>query len=241
MPEILERWKVMPHGPLVDAGQAILTVAGDIPMPLGNFPRRMTVVGLSGGRTAIYSAIALADEEMARIEALGQPTVLVVPSGAHRLDSKIWKSRYPELKVLAPPGALEKVEEAVAVDATASILEDPAVRFDVVGGTDGQEAALMVRREEGATLICNDIIGHVTHPHGLGANIMARLMGFGGEQPQVPRVIRHRVIADDKALAAQFRAWAAEPDLRRIIVSHGEPITDNPAGALLKLAQSLEG
>jgi hypothetical protein len=241
MPEILERWKVMPHGPLVEVGSGILTVAGDIPMPLGNFPRRMTVVGLKGGRTAIYSAIALRDEEMARIEDLGRPSVLVVPSGAHRLDSKIWKSRYPALKVLAPPGALEKVEEAVSVDATASILDDPSVRFDVVGGTGGQEAALMVRREDGATLICNDIIGHVTHPHGLGANIMARLMGFGVEQPQVPRVIRHRVIADDQALAAQLRAWAAEPGLNRIIVSHGEPITDDPAGALIKLAQSLEG
>jgi hypothetical protein len=230
----------MPHGPVLEAGQNILTVAGDIPMPLGNFPRRMTVVGLQGERTAIYSAIALQDEEMARIETLGRPTVLIVPSGNHRLDAKIWKSRYPKLKILAPPGALEKVEEAVPVDATASILEDPDVRFDVVGGTDGQEAALMVRREDGATLICNDIIGHVAHPHGLGANLMARLMGFGGDQPQVPRVIRHRVIADDKALAAQFRAWAAEPGLARIIVSHGEPITDNPAGALIKLAESLE-
>ena len=40
-------------------------------MPLGCFPRRMNVVALAGGGTAIYSAIALDAPEMARIEATG--------------------------------------------------------------------------------------------------------------------------------------------------------------------------
>jgi hypothetical protein len=52
-----------------------LTVAGEIVMPLGRFPRRMTVVALAGGGTAIYSAIALDAPEMARIEAMGPPAI----------------------------------------------------------------------------------------------------------------------------------------------------------------------
>jgi hypothetical protein len=40
-------------------------------MLLDRFPRRMTVVALAGRETAIYSAIALAAPEMARIEAIG--------------------------------------------------------------------------------------------------------------------------------------------------------------------------
>ena len=111
MPAILEKWEVMPHGPLEEADDGILTVAGEIEMPLGHFPRRMTVVALKGGRTAIYSAIALDEPEMARIEKMGQPSILIVPSDAHRMDAKIWKQRYPELRVMAPPGARESVAE----------------------------------------------------------------------------------------------------------------------------------
>ena len=54
-------------------------------------------------------------------------------------------------------------------------------------------------------------------------------------------MIKHRVIDDPKALAGQFRAWAREPDLVRLIVSHGDVIEENVRGVLLKLAEKLEG
>ena len=241
MPDILEKWDVMPHGPLVEADDGILTVAGEIVMPLGRFPRRMTVVALAGGGTAIYSAIALDAPEMARIEAMGRPAILIVPSDAHRMDAAIWKRRYPDLRVLTPPGAAQKVGEVVPVDAITDILDDPAVRWEVVPGTSGHEGALVVRRAGGVTIVCNDVIGNVAHPHGIGAHIMGRLMGFGVSEPQVPRVIKHRVIDDSAALAGQFRAWAEEPGLVRLIVSHGDVIEENVREVLLKLAEKLDG
>jgi hypothetical protein len=67
---------------------------------------------------------------------------------------------------------------------------------------------------------------------------MGRLMGFGVSEPQVPRVVKHRVIDDPAALAAQFRDWADMDDLRRIIVSHGDPI-ENPRDVLHALAKKL--
>jgi hypothetical protein len=241
MPAILEKWEVMPHGPLVEVDDGILTVAGEIAMPLGRFPRRMTAVALAGGGTAIYSAIALDAPEMARIEAMGTPEILIVPGDAHRMDAKIWKQRYPELRIVAPPGAEEKVGEAVSVDATTDILDDPSVRWTIVPGTGGHEGALVVRRAGGVTIICNDVIGNVAHPHGIGAKIMGRLMGFGISEPQVPRVIKHRVIDDPKALARQFRAWAAEEGLARVIVSHGDVIEEDVGAVLVGLAEELEG
>ena len=240
MPAILEKWEVMPHEPLVELDDGLMSVAGEIVMPLGRFPRRMTVVRLSGGGTAIYSAIALDQPEMARIEAMGKPSVLIVPNDAHRLDARIWKERYPELRVLTPPGAAQKVGEVVPVDAVADFLDDPAVRWTIVPGTGGHEGALTVRRNSGMTIICNDVIGNVAHPHGIGARIMGTLMGFGISEPQVPRVIRHRLIDDPKALAAQFRDWAGGPDLIRLIVSHGDVIEEEPKQVLLALAEKLE-
>jgi len=240
MPAILEKWEVMPHEPLVHVDEGLLTVAGEIAMPLGNFPRRMTVIALTGGRTAIYSAIALDEPEMAEIEALGRPSILIVPSDKHRMDAGIWKQRYPEMRVVAPPGARAAVAEVVPVDATTSdILDDEAVRWTIVPGTGGHEGALTVRRPNGLTLICNDVIGNVAHPDGIGAKVMARLAGFGVSEPQVPRVVRHMIVEDGKALAGQFRAWAEEPDLARIIVSHGDVIEENPREVLRTLADKL--
>ena len=234
MSKILQEWTIQPHGPLWEIDDGVLTATGEIVMPLGRFPRRMTVVRLRGGRTAIWSAIALEDEQMARIEALGKPSVLIVPNPGHRLDSHIWKQRYPDIQVLTPPGALSDVEEAVGVDAVEDILDDPDVAFVVVDGTDERESALTIKRTDGLTLVTNDIIGHVRHPHGVGATIMANLFHYGTHEPAIPKTAK-RQIEDPAALAAQMCAWAdLEPV--RIIVSHGDPITDDPAGQLRRLA-----
>lgn len=240
MPDTLERWEVMNHGPLVEIDDGILTVAGTIKMPLGEFPRRMTVVRLAGGGTAIWSAVALNEDEMARIEAMGMPKFLIVPSDHHRLDARIWKERYADLRVVTPPGARKAVEEAVPVDATDDILGDPAVRFVTMPGTSEHESALVIERPAGTTLVVNDLIGNLHHPDGIMQHIMGRLMGFGVSEPQVPRVIRHKLVDDPKALARKFRDWAAIPTLKRIIVSHGDPIEADPAGVLADLAETLD-
>jgi hypothetical protein len=238
MAKLHDKWKVLPHGRLTGVEPRLLTVVGTVRMPLGKFPRRMTVVGLSRNRTLIFSPIALGDREMKRIEALGTPAFMVVPNGFHRLDSRPWKTRYPDIKVICPPGARERVEEAVPVDATTDILRDRAVDFITVEGTDEAESALIVRRAHGTSLVVNDIIADVRQPKGLGANIMARLFGFGVKHPQIPREVRHAFIKDERALAAQLRIWAEIVDLNRVIPSHGE-IIDRPKRVLQRIADSL--
>ena len=126
MSKVNEEWKVGPHGPLERLDDGLLTVAGEIRMPLGNFPRRMTVIALDGGRSAIWSAIPLREPEMREIEALGNPAFLIVPGIAHRLDIKAWKLRYPHANVVCAPGARKAVEEIVEVDATGDVLDDPS-------------------------------------------------------------------------------------------------------------------
>ena len=105
---------------------------------------------------------------MRRIEEVGKPAFLIVPNGHHRLDADTWKKRYPKLKVLCPPGAKEKASEAVAVNSTDDILSDKDVDFIIVGGTGGAEAALVVRRAKGTTLIVNDVVANVRHRAGWG-------------------------------------------------------------------------
>ena len=236
MARLNDRWKVQPHGDLVEVADGIFTAAGTIQMPLGTFPRRMTAIAIEGGGSLIWSPVPLAEAQMARISALGPVRALIVPNQAHRLDLKAWKVRYPQALVITPPDACDMVSQAAPVDACEDVIHDPAVKFELVAGTKAGEFALVVMRDEGNTLILNDILANVRHPHGIGAHIMARLLGFGVKRPRTPRPVRRMWVDDPIAVARQFERWATLPGLRRIIVSHGDVIDVAPSQALLRAA-----
>ncbi|HEV7343625.1 MAG: hypothetical protein JNN10_06960 [Sphingopyxis sp.] len=240
MAKLNQDWVVQPHGAMVEVDDGIWTVAGNIVMPLGKFPRRMTIVALAEGGAVIWSAIPLGEPEMARIEAIGTPRFLIVPNAGHRADVGAWHRRYPEAKIIAPPSAREAVGEAAPVDATDDIIGDPAIRFERIAGTKEDEFALLVDRGGRVTLILNDILSNVRHPEGIGANIMARLFGFGVKRPRTSRPVRRAFVEAGAAVAAQFRCWAALPGLTRIIVSHGDVIDADPAGALEQAASDYD-
>ena len=233
-----ENWNVLPHGKLTPMDDGMLTVEGRIKMPLMDLPRRMTVVRLHDSRLVVWSAIALDDAAMATFEAFGRPAFLVVPNDHHRLDAKAWKNRYPELKVIAPEGAREKIADVVAVDTTSPDFGDPGVTFVTVPGTREHEAALVVRKERGTTLVLNDLVGNIHAASGIDGWLL-RLAGFAGDDAQIPRVVKMALVKDAADLRAQLLEWAELPGLRRIIVSHGEPIESEPQRTLRDLAASL--
>jgi hypothetical protein len=228
-----ESWKVLPHGKLEKLADNLYTVTGQLKMPLGETTRRMTVVRLTGDRLAIYSAISLDEAEMSKLEALGTPEFLIVPSGIHRLDAKPWKDRYPELVVVAPGGARERIGEVVAIDATSAGFNDPRVKLESVPGTDNRELAMTVETDSGKTLVINDLIFNLPKMKGL-AGLGLKLLGFGPGHPSMPKLVKKKLVADENAVRTQLRAWAAM-GLERILVAHGEPI-ENARETLMKLA-----
>jgi len=162
-----------------------------------------------------------------------------VPSDLHRLDARIYKDRYPAMKVVAPEGARKKVEEVVPVDTIDPDFADATVRFVTVPGVAGHEAALVVHRAGGTTLVLNDLVGNIHNARGPGGLIL-KAAGFAGDRPQIPRVVSLKIIEDKLPLRRQLEAWADIATLTRIIVSHGDPIVTNPRETLQQLAQSLD-
>ena len=211
MTQPFQQWTVLPHGKLVQIEENILTVVGEIHMPLMDLPRRMAVVRLADARLVVFSAIALDEDEMSALEAYGRPAYLIVPSDKHRLDAKTWKDRYPAIRV---------------------------VQFVTVPGTRGREAALVVRTPNGTTLVLNDVVGNIRNAAGFGGWLL-HLAGFAGTQAQVPKVVKMAVIEDTNALRTQMLQWAEIESLKRMVVSHGSPIEDNPRQVLRELAGSL--
>ncbi|HEY5921622.1 MAG TPA: hypothetical protein VIV11_08120 [Kofleriaceae bacterium] len=228
-----DTWKVLPHGELEQLADNLYTVVGKLRMPLAETTRRMTIVKLAGNRLAIYSAIALDEARMAQLEALGKPTFMIVPSAIHRIDAAPWKKRYPQLEVIAPAGATDKIGEVVEIDATAIDLGDPHVKLDVVPGTKRRELAMIVETSTGRTLVVNDLIFNMPAYKGI-VRLGLKLLGFGPGHPTVPKLVKRKLVDNDDDVRAQLRAWAAD-NFERILVSHGAPI-NNPRETLLDLA-----
>ena len=238
MPQPLDVWTVFPHGRIQRLAENLITVTGELHMPLGDFPRRMTVARLADGGLVVFNAIALDEPEMRALDAWGDVACLIVPSDQHRLDAKVWKQRYPSAVVVTPVGAREKVEEAVPVDSTRVEFSDPRVRFDIVPGTEQHEAALEVDTDSGTTLVVNDLIWNLDDRPGFGGWLF-RLAGFTGPWPRIPTLVELAAVKDKEALRTQLEVWSELPRLERILVSHGDIIARDPAGVLRGLAGSL--
>ncbi len=231
-----ESWKVLPHGELERLADNLYTVVGKLKMPGGQTPRRMTIVPLADGRLAIYSAIALDEPHMAQVEALGKPAFLVVPSGIHRIDAHPWKDRYPDLTVIAPAGASGLIMEVVHIDSTkahATPFGDPRVALSYIPGTAQRELAMTVETSTGKTLVVSDLIFNLPKMGGI-AGLGLRLLGFHPGQPSMPRLVKRRLVENDKAVKDQLRVWAAA-GFERILPAHGDAI-EHPRETLLELA-----
>jgi hypothetical protein len=220
---------------LTPVNERIVTVVGDLKMPLLHLPRRMSAVRLASGDLVIFSAIALRDADMARLEAFGRPTFLVVPSVRHRLDAPSFARRYPRMTVVAPRAGAEKIGEVVRVGTNTPNFGDTGVRYVEVAG----DSALEVDCVDGMTVIVNDLIGDIHGEAGIGGWLL-RIMEFAGDDPHVPAPVKLLLGKHKSEVARQFRSWAERETLRRIIVSHGDPIESDPRGVLRALAASLD-
>jgi hypothetical protein len=239
MAKPFEKWTVLPHGKLTRLDDNLLSVTGIMRMPpMGEVDRHMTVVRLKGDRLVIYSAIALDETEMSTIGRFGRPAYLIVPSDIHRMDAKVWKHRYPAMKVITPRGARKKVAEVVPVDATDVDFDDPAVHFVTVPGTDDKEAALTVDAASGTTLILNDLVFNLANRPGVSGWLF-KTLGMTGDVPHVPPVIRMRLVKDNGALRSQLETWSRLPNLERVVVSHGTIIANDAAHVLHRIAEDL--
>ncbi len=230
-----KEWTVLPHGELTPIDERIMSVVGNLRMPLLELPRRMTAVRLASGDLVIFSAIALREPDMARLEAFGRPAFLVVPSERHRLDAPGYATRYPKIRVVAPRAGIAKIGEVVRIDTSTPDFGDPGVRYIEVAG----DSALEVDGGDGMTVIVNDLIGDIHGESGLGGWLLRR-MGFAGDEPHVPGPVKLMLGKHKNEVARLFRRWARHANLRRIIVSHGDSIEKSPQTALLTLAESLE-
>jgi hypothetical protein len=229
-------WTVLAHGPFETLEPNLWRVSGSLP---GSIPlkRVMTVARRAGGGLVVHNPIALDAPAMAKLDALGEVEIILVPNSQHRLDASSYAVRYPKARVLAPRGGRAKIAKLVAVHGTIDELVDPDITLIHVAGTRDAEALMIVRSGDRTSLVFTDAVFNMPHGHGVSGWVLKHVTQSSGG-PRVSRLARLLLIKEPAAFAAQLDELAAQP-IARVIVSHEDMITDDPAGTLRRIAASL--
>ena len=222
-------WVVLPHDPIQQLSENLWRIEGALPR--FSMRRVMTVVRLQDGRLLIHSAIAMDEASMARLEAWGEPAILLIPHVRHRMDAPRYKQRYPALRVYAPPAVMSKAAEVVAVDGTfADVSLDASASLPLLDGTGESEAALTVHSSDGTSIVVTEVIFDLEPPKSVLGRAAIKLAGFG-PGPRVTPIVKFEMVKDKAALAAHFERLANTPDLVRLIVGHSR-MSEGPAAAV---------
>jgi hypothetical protein len=230
-------WKVLPHGPIEKLSANLWRVEGNLEGM--DMKRVMSIGKRADGTLVVHNAIALGDAEMAEIERWGKVATIVVPNGYHRLDAKVFKDRYPDARVLCPPGAKARVAQVVPVDGSYGDLPaDGAVELQLLDGTKEREGAMIVKAGGDTSLVLNDAVFNMPHLKGFIGFMLRRVTASSGG-PRVSRVSKWLVVADKKAFRAHLERLAELPGLARVVVSHHETITEDAPGTLKRVAAEL--
>ncbi|MBI2373402.1 MAG: hypothetical protein HYV07_05330 [Deltaproteobacteria bacterium] len=232
MPRAFDTWTILPHQPIERLAENLWTVSGILN---GSTQRRMTLARLDDGRVIVHNAIALEEDLMKELEGWGTISALVVPNGYHRMDSKIWKDRYPSVRVYCPKGATKAVQKVVPVDGDyAAAPSDRTVRLFHLGGSKDREGVMEIRSRSGVTLVFNDAIMNVPKASG----VMGFFLGPTG-RTSVPRVSRWFLASDKLGFKRHIETLASTEGLARLIFGHGSTINENAPEALRKVAEEL--
>lgn len=227
-------WTVLPHQPVEKLTANLWRVSGTLRSAGVDIQRQMVLARMRDGRVVVFNGIALNDVEMRDLESWGKPSLIVVPNRYHRQDAWIWKKRYADAQVVAPPGGRKAIGKVVPVDLTTNDApQDDDVRLRPIEGCD-RDSLLQVRSGDEVTLVFCDTILNIPRRRGFTGFMLAPT-----GRVATPRVTRWFMMSDKLAFATQLESLAHMPGLKRLLFGHGDPITDDPAGALRSVVAQL--
>lgn len=227
---------VSTHGPLFQLAPNLWIVYGAI---FGTGYKNMVVYRMKNGKGLwLWSTIALVEPEMKKIGELGKVTFINVPNGQHRIDCAVYKTRYPDAKVICPVSARAKVEQKVKVDVTdeepgifadtgIKLVKTVGVKAENIYELDISEGEAINENGDKALISCDLIFNHMPKPT------------RGGSLSPINRAFRWYIFSDYMGFAADMvkKIDAYGDSLKVVCVAHDYHLVvngDQKPGQLLK-------
>lgn len=222
--------KLLPHGDIEAHGPDLWSVWGSLPIPLR---RRMVIFRLKDGTLLLHSVIALDEAGMAKLDALGKPSIMIVPHGGHRMDAPFYKQRYPNLRVIGPAETRQKIEQVIAVDATCEeTLPALGIGLHPMAGYKHGEVVYELPASGGKALLVSDIVANRDHPAGLGGWLTANVTGGVKGRLGVPRIMKWMMVKDKAMARASLSSLADIAGVSIILPAHGLPVVGDCTNAV---------
>ena len=199
-----------------------------------HFPVRSTLVDTGEG-LALVSPLGFDDETAARIDALGAVTFLVAPNLFHHLFLEAATARWPEAKVLAPPGLRSK-RPGLTIDGDPSSL--PGVEVHRVAGMPKLEEHALFHRPSG-TLVVTDLVFNMHRAHTGLTRFILKYVSRAYGRVAVSGLLRW-LTKDRPAAAASLDAILALP-FERLVMAHGDVVEEDARAQLAAATLALRG
>ena len=222
------------HGPVEALVEGLWWVKARHSLPIH---RNMVVARLPSGGLLLHSVVAMDDEGMAALEALGDPEIMIVPHAKHGMDAPFYARRYPGLRIACPDQSRAELERRYEIEvegSTETVLDGTGVTAHPVDGARFHEYVLEVPLSEGVALVFNDAVANRGRESGGVGGFLMGLTGVPGGGFGVSRTMR--LFTTDKPALRGFLERMSERDVRLITMSHGDPVRDDPGGELRRVA-----
>ncbi|MFK7930681.1 MAG: DUF4336 domain-containing protein [Myxococcota bacterium] len=183
---------------------------------------RMTVVQQPGGSLWIHSPIALTPELRAEVDALGPVGIVVAPNAFHHVYVADWVRAFPEARLVGAAALVSKRKDLNFQGVLGQDLTFEGLRQQHIAGSLLDETVFL--HEASGTLINCDLFENFqTCDHGL-TRFYLKMGGVYGK-PGLHPVIR--LVYRDRAAARKGVAEVLNWDFDRVVISHGDCVTED--------------
>ncbi|MEO1732131.1 MAG: DUF4336 domain-containing protein [Pseudomonadota bacterium] len=202
----------------------------DGPVVLGaagfSFPTRMVVIRLPGRQLFVHSPVALTDELMSAVQALGRVAYLVAPNNLHFMFLDSWARAFPAAQVFGAPGVDRKCPGLDIMDLGRANWGGALDQVVFPGNRITTEYVFHHRLSR--TVVFTDLIQQLPKGWYKGwRRVVANLDLMTGSEPAVPR--KFRVAFQDRAAARTAAETVLRWKPRHLSMAHGPLVKDRGA------------
>lgn len=186
------------------------------------YPTRMALARLSDGSTWVWSPVALTEELVDEVEAIGPVRHIVSPNKIHHLFLAEWAERWPDARLYAPPGLVQRKPE-IQFDAELTDEPEPAWAEEIdqviFHGSVAMEEVVFFHRPSSTAIVCDLIQRHDENEISGWKGKLMKLDGLVGEKGSTPREWRASFFRKKPARAARKTVLNWNPE--RLLIAHG--------------------